>query len=107
MLVILFRSRLTPQAGADYNALDAKLTEMVQSQDGFIAAKGFTANDGERLTVVWWRDAESLERWRNLPIHTAAQEKGRQSWYQYYKMEVAEVVRTSNFEKSAGSGASA
>jgi heme-degrading monooxygenase HmoA len=99
MLVILFRSRLTAQAGADYTALDAELSEIVKSQDGFIDVKSFTAADGERLTVVWWRDRESLAKWKALPRHAEAQRAGRQRWYEYYKMDVAEVVRTSNFER--------
>jgi heme-degrading monooxygenase HmoA len=100
MLVVLFRSRLTAQAGADYTSLDADLSEMVKSQDGFIDVKSFTAADDERLTVVWWRDHESLAKWKTLPRHAEAQRTGRQRWYEYYKMEVAEVVRISNFERA-------
>ena len=100
MVVILFRSRLTAEAGADYQALDAELSEMVKSQDGFVDVKSFTAADGERLTVVWWRDQESLAKWKALPRHAEAQRTGRQKWYEYYKMDVAEIVRVSNFERS-------
>lgn len=99
MVVILFRSRLTAAAGADYDALDAELGAMVESQDGFIDAKSFAAEDGERLTVVWWRDQESLARWKALPRHAEAQRTGRERWYEYYKMDVAEVVRSSHFDR--------
>jgi len=103
MIVILFRSRLTAAAGADYAALDAELDHLVRGQPGFIDVKSFTAADGERLTLVWWQDRETLLQWRNLPRHREAQEAGRAKWYEYYKMEVAEVFRTSDFarEKSA------
>ena len=99
MVVILFRSRLTSEAGADYKDLDAELSETVKSQDGFVDVKSFSAADGERLTVVWWRDQESLAKWKALPRHAEAQRAGRQKWYEYYKMDVAEIVRVSNFER--------
>src|SRR4051812_15875263 len=103
MIVILFRSRLTAAAGADYAAMDAELDRLVRNQPGFVDVKSFIAADGERLTLVWWKDRETLAQWRNLPIHREAQESGRAKWYEYYKMEVAEVFRTSDFarEKSA------
>ena len=97
MVVILFRSRLTSEAGADYQALDAELSEMVKSQDGFIDVKSFSAADGERLTVVWWRDEASLAEWRNQMRHREAQNTGRQKWYEYYDMDVATIVRSRSF----------
>jgi len=105
MIVILFRSRLTGDAGADYAAMDAELDRLVRNQPGFIDVKSFTAADGERLTLVWWKDRETLAQWRNLPIHREAQETGRAKWYQYYKMEVAEVFRTSDFEREKSTAA--
>ena len=99
MIVILFRSRLTAAAGADYAAMDAELDKLVRDQPGFIDVKSFTAADGERLTLVWWKDRETLLQWRNLPRPREAQQTGRARWYEYYKMEVAEVFRASDFER--------
>jgi len=100
MIIILFRSRLTEAAGADYANMDAELTESVKNKPGFIEAKSFTAADGERLTVVWWRDRETLQMWRKDQRHREAQASGRKKWYQYYKMDVAEVFRQSQFDRA-------
>ena len=97
MIVILFRSRLTAAAGDDYGAMDEEISALARKADGFEGVKSFRADDGERLTVVWWRDTESLARWRNAPRHRVAQETGRARWYEYYDMEVAEIVRESHF----------
>lgn len=103
MLVILFRSKLTAEAGEDYQDMNLELESLVRQQPGFIDVKSFKAEDGERLTVVWWEDKESLRAWRELLRHREAQSIGRQKWYEYYKMEVATVERTSNFQRpSAG-----
>lgn len=99
MEVILFRSKLTPEAGQDYVSTDQKLEELVKHNPGFVAAKSYTAADGERLTVVWFRDAESLKQWRDVPEHRAAQATGREKWYEFYKMDVATVTRSINFAR--------
>lgn len=102
MLVILFRSRLTPAAGADYQSFDAELEGLVKQNPGYVSHKGYQAADGERLTLVWFKDEESLRAWRTLPRHAEAQRRGREAWYEHYTMDVAQVVRSSRFQRSGG-----
>jgi len=99
VLVILFRSKLTPEAGEDYNAMSDELHSLVRENPGFVDVKHFKAEDGERLTVVWFKDKDSLRAWRQLPRHREAQMTGRGKWYEYYKMEVATIERVTEFEK--------
>jgi heme-degrading monooxygenase HmoA len=103
MQIILFRSKLTSAAGADYDAMNAELESLVRENPGFVDVKSYSAADGERLTVVWWEDEESLRRWRTLARHRVAQATGRDRWYQYYEMEVATVTRTSSFQRDGQS----
>jgi len=100
MILILFRSRLTPAAGEDYVAMDARMEALAREAPGFVDVKAYTAADGERLTIVRWRDQESLRQWREDPRHRAAQEMGRERWYEFYVSEVAELVRESRFVRS-------
>jgi heme-degrading monooxygenase HmoA len=99
MLIILFRSKLTAQAGEDYETMNAEMETLVRQTPGFIDVKSYQAEDGERLTVVWWRDEESLREWRQQVRHREAQSTGRKKWYACYKMEVANVTRESSFER--------
>jgi heme-degrading monooxygenase HmoA len=101
MLIILFRSKLTDQAGEDYQEMNTELESLVRQNPGFIDVKSYTSEDGERLTVVWWRDEESLREWRELMRHREAQKTGRAKWYEYYKMEVASVIRSGAFTRNA------
>ena len=80
--------------------MDTKLSELVKDAPGFAAVKSYRADDGERLSLVWWKDAASLRAWRELPVHREAQREGRATWYEFYKMEVAEVVRESGFKRA-------
>ena len=97
MLVILFRSRLTEAAGDDYARAATAMLDYARTFPGFIDQKSYSAADGERLTIVRWRDAESLAVWANDGRHRAIQAHGRERWYAWYDMEVAEVDRTSRF----------
>jgi len=81
--------------------MDERMFARASAAPGFVAVKGYRSDDGERLTIVWWKDADSLARWRNDPEHRVAQETGRARWYEYYDMEVAEVVRETHFARAA------
>ena len=100
MIVVLFRSRLTDLAGEDYGAMNERMLEQARAAPGFVDVKGYTAEDGERLTVVRWKDAETLRLWREDASHRGAQAAGRRLWYEWYEMEVAEVVRATRFDRT-------
>jgi heme-degrading monooxygenase HmoA len=102
MVVILFRSRLTEQAGEDYHSMAAEMLATAREMPGFVEYKVFRADDGERISVIWWQDQETLAAWRNHPRHRIAQKAGRERWYEYYNIEVAEVVRNGLFEQRPG-----
>jgi heme-degrading monooxygenase HmoA len=106
MMVIIFRSKLTAAAGDDYKQTGDDIFALAQNHPGFVDIKEYKAEDGERLTIVWWENAETLEQWRRNLQHVAAKRTGRERWYEYYKMDVAEVTRTSNFDR-ANAGAAA
>jgi heme-degrading monooxygenase HmoA len=103
MMVILFRSRLTAAAGDDYSRMSEAMIAHAKLFPGFVDVKSFTADDGERLTVVWWQDEETLKAWATDAKHRVAQQLGRERWYEYYKMDVAQIVRVSNFARAATS----
>ncbi|WP_197359084.1 antibiotic biosynthesis monooxygenase, partial [Streptomyces clavuligerus] len=92
-----FTSRLSARAGADHDAAEERMRERVAAIGGTdpVEVKHYTAEDGERLAVVLWRDPGTLEAWRTDPEHRLAQRLGRERWYDSYTLYVAEVIRTS------------
>ena len=82
MLLIMFRSKLVSSARFDgYSEMADEMDQLVRTMPGFIDAKAFTAEDGERLTVIWWQDEETLRAWREQARHRIAQRLGRERWY--------------------------
>lgn len=99
MVVVVFRSRLTAEAGDDYSAMAAEMLATAKEMPGFVEFKSFHADDGERVSLVYWQDQETMAAWRSHPRHRIAQAGGRSKWYTSYRIEVAEVVRENKFER--------
>lgn len=99
MIVVVFRSRLSPEAGDDYSQMAAEMLATAREMPGFVEFKSFKADDGERVSLVYWQDQETMAAWRNHPRHRIAQQNGRSKWYQSYRIEVAEVQRDGRFER--------
>jgi heme-degrading monooxygenase HmoA len=101
MLVVLFRSKLV-DAPDGYAEMAQEMEDLAKTMPGFIDVKAFKAEDGERLTIVWWQDEDTLSAWRTHARHLVAQKAGRERWYDYYTLEVAELKRTAHFERPSG-----
>ena len=101
MRVVLFRSRKTDAADSDeYRAALAEMLERARRAPGFVDFRAYAPAEGdETLSVIWWRDAETLRAWREDERHRFAQRRGREDWYAWYRLEVAEIVRESEFER--------
>jgi heme-degrading monooxygenase HmoA len=99
MIVTVFRSRLMPGVGDEYVALAHRMNELAATMPGYISHKGFTAEDGERVTVVEFESEEGMRAWRMHPEHIAAQRKARQTYYSEYSIQVCEVVRSGGFKR--------
>jgi heme-degrading monooxygenase HmoA len=100
MLIVLFRSKLV-SAPEGYAEMAQEMLDLARTMPGFVDVKSYTSDDGERLTVVWWQDEDTLRAWRTHARHLVAQQTGRERWYEYYDMDVAEIVRRKRFDRPA------
>ena len=78
MTVTLFRSRVRPENAAEYMKMAGKMKALASAMPGCIAHKGFTAEDGERCTIVEFESEETHRAWAELPAHRKAQQLGRE-----------------------------
>ena len=99
MIVTVFRSRLMPDVGDDYVALADRMSELAVTMPGYLSSKDFVAEDGERVTVVEFESEEAQRAWRMHPEHRAAQRKGRETYYEEYRLQICEVKRESSFKR--------
>ena len=103
MIVVVFRSRLAPEAGSEYETTAAQMDKLAVTMPGYIGHKAFAAADGERLTLVEFESDEAVRAWRMHPEHVEAQRKGRTSFYSEFRLSVCEVLRDQRFERAATS----
>jgi heme-degrading monooxygenase HmoA/ketosteroid isomerase-like protein len=96
--VIVFRSRLRADSAAEFNRHAEQVHERAIGMPGFQSTKDFTADDGERLTIVEWDSAANLARWRDDGAHREAQQLGRDRYYSEYTIQVCSELRTSRFD---------
>ncbi len=103
MIVTVFRSRLRPGIHEDYVSLAERMSTIARTMPGYISHKGFSAEDGERVTVVEFESEAGMRAWRMHPEHRAAQQKGRDSFrdsfYEEYTVQVCEVLRDARFKR--------
>lgn len=93
-VLTVFRSRLREDGAAAYAEHAVRMSELARSMPGYVEHKVFTAEDGERVTVVRFADAASHATWARHPEHVAAQGAGRASYYEEYSIAVATLERT-------------
>ncbi|MGH9229410.1 MAG: antibiotic biosynthesis monooxygenase family protein [Acidimicrobiales bacterium] len=93
----VFRSRLRGEAVEEYGPRATEMLALVQTMPGLVDVKSFTADDGERLTLVTFADAESHRAWREHPEHRLAQRDGRDRFYAEYSIQVCDCTRVRTF----------
>ena len=79
-----------------YAEIADRMVELAQQQDGFLGVE--SARNEVGITVSYWRDLESIKRWKEHAEHSFAREKGRTTWYKSFKTRIAKVERDYGFE---------
>jgi len=92
---VIFTSVRT-QGDNGYAEMAERMLELAQQQDGFLGVE--SARNEIGITVSYWRDLESIRKWREHAEHTVAREKGRKEWYKSFKTRVARVELDYGFE---------
>jgi heme-degrading monooxygenase HmoA len=95
MIAVLFEVQIAEGGGDEYLRRAAELRPEVEKIDGFISIERFQslADPTRLLSLSWWRDEESIARWRAHEEHRRAQGAGRAGLFADYRIRVAELTR--------------
>src|SRR5258706_2796876 len=94
-VVTVFRSRVRPEVLDEYAPMAARMSELAKTIPGYIAHKGFVAEDGERVTIVEFASATAHRAWSQHLAHVQAKKKGRSTFYSEYRIQICAVQRES------------
>src|SRR5512139_1919661 len=101
MIAVIFE--FTPAAGRfpDYMALVAELKPELDKAEGFLSLERFESitTPGKYVSLQFWKDEESVRKWRTLQKHREAQKQGRAGIFKSYRLRIASVLRDYEMDK--------
>ena len=87
-------SSLRTAGDQGYGAMAERMLALARAQPGYLGVESARDGDGLGITVSYWRDEESIARWKQDAEHLIAQARGKKTWYSAYELRVARVERT-------------
>ncbi|WP_292010066.1 antibiotic biosynthesis monooxygenase [Chryseobacterium sp.] len=95
MIVVIFEAYPAMGKWDVYLDLAAALKPELGKIKGFMSIERFqsVSNPDKVLSLSFWEDEESIEKWRNMRLHRQAQIEGREAVFNNYKLRVATVIR--------------
>ncbi len=93
-VAVIFTSTRTFEHDEEYSQWAIRMSDLVTTQPGFISE--VSARDPETrfgITVSYFKDEESVKKWKAVSEHQEAQKLGKQKFYSEYSVKVATVYR--------------
>ncbi|MGB5647058.1 antibiotic biosynthesis monooxygenase family protein [Muriicola sp.] len=81
-----------------YEEMAAKMERLAARQPGFLGFE--TARNEIGISVSYWDSLEAIRQWKEQGEHLLAQKKGKELWYQWYKLRICLVEREYEFSQS-------
>ena len=89
---VIFTAQRSLSGDDMYEITADRMVTLAQQQPGFLGVESVRGDDGIGITVSYWTDRDAIARWRGHAEHMVAQAMGRQEFYDWYRIRVAEVV---------------
>ena len=95
MIAIIFE--VYPKAGKldEYLDIAAMIRPIAEATEGFISVERFQSltNPDKYLSISYFEDEATVDRWRNVTKHREAQSRGRKDIFDDYRIRVVSVLR--------------
>lgn len=96
MIAVLFEViPVDQEKKTQYLNIAASLKPQLEKMEGFISIERFQSlvDPDKILSLSFWKDEDSVKKWRTLEMHRHAQEKGRLALFKDYHIRIATVIR--------------
>ena len=94
---VIFTSLRTDADDEGYAAAANRMAELAKEEEGFLGIE--SAREAVGISVSYWKDLASIQKWKNNIEHTAVRAKGKALWYTKYRTEICLVERAYDWEK--------
>ncbi len=88
---VIFTSIKNPEDNG-YGKMADEMVNLVSEQEGFLGFESARENSFG-ITISYWRDLDSIKKWKSNLKHQEAQKLGKEVWYKNYKIRVSKVER--------------
>ena len=87
---VIFISKLKENA-LGYDKMEERMTELSKKQEGFLGMESCRNEIG--ITICYWKDLESIKKWKDNLEHQKARKLGRETWYEKYSVKICKVEK--------------
>lgn len=98
-VAVIFTSRRSEHDTAGYDAMAERMDALAAEQPGYIGIESSRVPGGVGITVSYWATEADARAWKQVGEHVAAQNAGRDRWYDSYHLRVATVTREYAWER--------
>ena len=95
---VIFTS-LMSENDEGYKAMAEQMVDLVAKQEGFLGLE--SVRDGLGITVSYWKDLDSIKKWKENADHQVARKNGREKWYSAFKVRITKVESDYGFNHMA------
>ena len=89
---VIFTAQRSLSGDNMYEITADRMVTLAQQQPGFLGVEAVSGDDGIGITVSYWTDRDAITQWRGHAEHMVSQAMGRQEFYDWYRIRIAEVV---------------
>ncbi|RAL24490.1 antibiotic biosynthesis monooxygenase family protein [Thermoflavimicrobium daqui] len=86
-------SSIKPEDQTSYQQMSDMLLELLKDQPGYLGVESVRNQDGLGITISYWETLESIQKWKQHPLHLKAQQLGKDVWYSNYRVKICKVER--------------
>ncbi len=94
---VIFTSLLS-ENNEGYQEMASKMEALAKNQSGFLGIE--SARERTGITLSYWESLEAIKQWKRQSEHLIAQHKGKEVWYDWYKVRICKVEREYEFLKN-------
>jgi len=80
-----------------YSEMADKMEKLAKKQPGYLGFESARSEIG--ISISYWKDIESIKKWKENSEHLLAQKSGREKWYKAYKIRITRIERDYEFHR--------
>ncbi|RNC88468.1 MAG: antibiotic biosynthesis monooxygenase [Winogradskyella sp.] len=80
-----------------YSEMAQKMEDLAKTQDGYLGFESAKGSIG--ISISYWESLDAIKQWKANSEHLLAQQKGREQWYNWYKVRICKVEREYDYKR--------